>query len=157
MAYFLKKTYNKKGTYLQIYESYYDPERIDLINLSAMSMSSWRTVSMILSRIFKLRWMNSIGSITERKMKKRQRPFLTSRQKDFWDIFRLKISTTLFRRVCQDKCISFLYYFIADIYLDEDIDGIGQALYLSYCSIRRWIPWSIASWSRTIAQSGTGR
>ena len=27
MAYFLKKTYNKKGTYLQIYESYYDPER----------------------------------------------------------------------------------------------------------------------------------
>lgn len=27
MAYFLKKTHNKKGTYLQIYESYYDPER----------------------------------------------------------------------------------------------------------------------------------
>ena len=27
MSYFLKKTYNKKGTYLQIYESYYDPER----------------------------------------------------------------------------------------------------------------------------------
>ena len=27
MAYFLKKTTNKKGTYLQIYESYYDPER----------------------------------------------------------------------------------------------------------------------------------
>lgn len=27
VAYFLKKTYNKKGTYLQIYESYYDPER----------------------------------------------------------------------------------------------------------------------------------
>lgn len=27
LAYFLKKTYNKKGTYLQIYESYYDPER----------------------------------------------------------------------------------------------------------------------------------
>ena len=27
MAYFLKKTNNKKGTYLQIYESYYDPER----------------------------------------------------------------------------------------------------------------------------------
>lgn len=27
MAYFLKKTINKKGTYLQIYESYYDPER----------------------------------------------------------------------------------------------------------------------------------
>ena len=27
MAYFLKKTKNKKGTYLQIYESYYDPER----------------------------------------------------------------------------------------------------------------------------------
>lgn len=26
MAYFLKKTNNKKGTYLQIYESYYDPE-----------------------------------------------------------------------------------------------------------------------------------
>ncbi len=26
MAYFLKKTKNKKGTYLQIYESYYDPE-----------------------------------------------------------------------------------------------------------------------------------
>lgn len=27
MAYFLKKTNNKKGTYLQIYESYYDPVR----------------------------------------------------------------------------------------------------------------------------------
>ena len=27
MAYFLKKTINKKGTYLQIYESFYDPER----------------------------------------------------------------------------------------------------------------------------------
>ena len=27
MAYFLKKTNNKKGTYLQIYESYYDPAR----------------------------------------------------------------------------------------------------------------------------------
>lgn len=27
MGYFLKKTNNKKGTYLQIYESYYDPER----------------------------------------------------------------------------------------------------------------------------------
>ena len=27
MAYFLKKTINKKGKYLQIYESYYDPER----------------------------------------------------------------------------------------------------------------------------------
>ena len=27
MAYFLKKTHNKKGTYLQIYESFYDPER----------------------------------------------------------------------------------------------------------------------------------
>lgn len=27
MAYFLKRTNNKKGTYLQIYESYYDPER----------------------------------------------------------------------------------------------------------------------------------
>lgn len=27
MAYFLKKTKNKKGTYLQIYESYYDPNR----------------------------------------------------------------------------------------------------------------------------------
>lgn len=27
VAYFLKKTNNKKGTYLQIYESYYDPER----------------------------------------------------------------------------------------------------------------------------------
>ena len=27
LAYFLKKTNNKKGTYLQIYESYYDPER----------------------------------------------------------------------------------------------------------------------------------
>lgn len=27
MAYFLKKTNNKKGTYIQIYESYYDPDR----------------------------------------------------------------------------------------------------------------------------------
>lgn len=27
MAYFLKKTTNKKGTYLQIYFSFYDPER----------------------------------------------------------------------------------------------------------------------------------
>ena len=27
MAYFLKKTKNKKGIYLQTYESYYDPER----------------------------------------------------------------------------------------------------------------------------------
>lgn len=27
MSYFLKKTNNKKGTYLQIYESYYDPIR----------------------------------------------------------------------------------------------------------------------------------
>ena len=27
MAYFLKKTNNRKGTYLQIYESYYDPDR----------------------------------------------------------------------------------------------------------------------------------
>ena len=27
MSYFLKKTNNRKGTYLQIYESYYDPER----------------------------------------------------------------------------------------------------------------------------------
>lgn len=27
MAYFLKKTNNKKGTYLQIYESFYDPDR----------------------------------------------------------------------------------------------------------------------------------
>lgn len=27
MAYFLKKTKNKKGTYLQIYESFYDPQR----------------------------------------------------------------------------------------------------------------------------------
>lgn len=27
MAYFLKKTLNNKGTYLQIYESYYDPNR----------------------------------------------------------------------------------------------------------------------------------
>lgn len=27
MACFLKKTNNKKGTYLQIYESYYDPQR----------------------------------------------------------------------------------------------------------------------------------
>ena len=27
VAYFLKKTTNKKGTYLQIYSSFYDPER----------------------------------------------------------------------------------------------------------------------------------
>lgn len=27
MAYFLKKTINKKGTYLQVYSSFYDPER----------------------------------------------------------------------------------------------------------------------------------
>ncbi len=27
MAYFLKKSNFKKGTYLQIYESFYDPER----------------------------------------------------------------------------------------------------------------------------------
>ena len=27
MAYFLKKSNYKKGTYLQIYESFYDPER----------------------------------------------------------------------------------------------------------------------------------
>lgn len=27
MSYFFKKTNNKKGTYLQIYESYYDPAR----------------------------------------------------------------------------------------------------------------------------------
>ena len=27
ISYFLKKTKNKKSTYLQIYESYYDPER----------------------------------------------------------------------------------------------------------------------------------
>ena len=27
MSYFLKKTNKRKGTYLQIYESYYDPER----------------------------------------------------------------------------------------------------------------------------------
>ena len=27
MSYFLKKTKNNKGTYLQIYESYYDPAR----------------------------------------------------------------------------------------------------------------------------------
>ncbi|MFW5651779.1 MAG: hypothetical protein ACOCNC_10455 [Acetivibrio ethanolgignens] len=27
MAYFLKKTNNKKGTYLQIHSSFYDPER----------------------------------------------------------------------------------------------------------------------------------
>ena len=27
MAYFLKKTNNKKGIYLQIYESFYDPQR----------------------------------------------------------------------------------------------------------------------------------
>ena len=27
MAYFLKKTYNKKGIYLQIYEGFYDPEK----------------------------------------------------------------------------------------------------------------------------------
>ena len=27
MAYFLKKTKNKKGLYLQIYESFYDPNR----------------------------------------------------------------------------------------------------------------------------------
>lgn len=27
MAYFLKKTNNKKGTYLQIYSSFYDPQR----------------------------------------------------------------------------------------------------------------------------------
>ena len=27
MSFFLKKTNNKKGTYLQIYESFYDPAR----------------------------------------------------------------------------------------------------------------------------------
>ena len=32
MAYFLKKTKNKKGLYLQIYESFYDPVHIAKLN-----------------------------------------------------------------------------------------------------------------------------
>lgn len=34
MAYFLKKTNNKKGTYLQIYESFYDPDRKQTVHRS---------------------------------------------------------------------------------------------------------------------------
>lgn len=34
MAYFLKKTNNKKGTYLQIYSSFYDPERVNTAHKS---------------------------------------------------------------------------------------------------------------------------
>lgn len=34
MAYFLKKSNFKKGTYLQIYESFYDPERRDTAHRS---------------------------------------------------------------------------------------------------------------------------
>ena len=34
MAYFLKKTKNKKGLYLQIYESHWDPERGHTVNRS---------------------------------------------------------------------------------------------------------------------------
>lgn len=53
MAYFLKRTNNKKGTYLQIYESYYDPDRKGGAHRSykplAMSMNSWKRESIILS------------------------------------------------------------------------------------------------------------
>lgn len=38
MAYFLKKSNLKKGTYLQIYESFYDPERKDTAHRSYMAL-----------------------------------------------------------------------------------------------------------------------
>ena len=38
MAYFLKKTKNKKGLYLQIYESHWDPERGHTVNRSVRAI-----------------------------------------------------------------------------------------------------------------------
>ena len=53
MAYFLKKTNNKKGTYLQIYSSFYDPERRHTAhktyNLLVMFMSFRQRALTILS------------------------------------------------------------------------------------------------------------
>lgn len=59
MAYFLKKSTNKKGLYLQIYESFYDPARrrrhTAQSRLWAMSMSSGKPVSPTPSRTSKPR------------------------------------------------------------------------------------------------------
>jgi len=57
MAYFLKKSTNKKGLYLQIYESFYDPARRQTAQsrLWAMSMSSGKPVSPTPSRTSKPR------------------------------------------------------------------------------------------------------
>ena len=38
MAYFLKRTRNKKGLYLQIYESHWDPERRHTVNRSVRAV-----------------------------------------------------------------------------------------------------------------------
>ena len=38
MAYFLKKSNLKKGTYLQIYESFYDPERKSTVHKSYQAL-----------------------------------------------------------------------------------------------------------------------
>ena len=38
MAYFLKRTRNKKGLYLQIYESHWDPGRVHTVNRSVRAV-----------------------------------------------------------------------------------------------------------------------
>lgn len=72
VAYFLKKTNNKKGTYLQIYESYYDPERkgglIALISLLGMSTSCRQVVLTTQSLFSVMKSKNSIRN-TNRKNK----------------------------------------------------------------------------------------
>lgn len=87
MAYFLKKTNNKKGTYLQIYESFYEPERRHTAHRSFKPIGYVHEliqqgiddpISFYKEEIFKLN-----QSLKVEKTKKKENRFLKILQKNF--------------------------------------------------------------------------
>lgn len=91
MSYFFKKTKNKKGTYLQIYESYYDLER------KRGAHHSYKPIGYVHElqekgiddpiSFYKEEVKNSIKKSSEKISLKKHVRSLTNLQNDFLDIF----------------------------------------------------------------------
>lgn len=91
MSYFLKKTNNKKGTYLQIYESYYDPTRnavlIVLTNLWGMYTNFRLPASRIRLLFLPKRSRNLIRNANRKNRQKKNNRSPMCLLKNIWGIF----------------------------------------------------------------------
>ena len=76
MAYFLKKTKNKKGIYLQIYESYYDPER------KGGAHRSYKPIGYVRLLFSVKRYKNSIRNIKRKNRLKKNGRYQKNLRKD---------------------------------------------------------------------------